>query len=146
AQLTQLGGNGEVTRLVAPPPAPGGGGAPASGEAVRDAQIKLSRVQASALPLTEDGRYGPLTEAAVRTFQTTAGIVPPTRVLDAGPRPRLDAAFAALPPPARTPVAFGATGADVAFAQQKLNALGAAPRLVVNASFDGAMLVAVLKY
>lgn len=152
-ELTQLAGNAQVARLVAAPPAPGGGAPPgtaivagAHGEAVRDAQIKLSRVQASALPLTEDGLFGPLTEAAVRSFQTTAGRTPPTGVLDAGTRTQLDAAFAALPPPARTPLAFGATGADVAFAQQKLNALGANPRLVINASFDAAMLVAVIKY
>ncbi|HEX5201339.1 MAG TPA: peptidoglycan-binding domain-containing protein, partial [Actinoplanes sp.] len=152
-ELTQAGGNAQVARLVAPPAPGGGGGAPgaplaagAHGEGVRDAQIKLSRVQASALPLTEDGRFGPLTEAAVRTFQTSVGIARPTGVLDAATRTRLDAAFAALPPPARTPLSLGSAGADVAFAQQKLNALGAAPRLSINAQFDGAMLIAVLKY
>ena len=46
------------------------------GEAVKEAQRKLSRVQASADPLTEDGTFGPLTVAAVRTFQTTAGVAP----------------------------------------------------------------------
>jgi peptidoglycan hydrolase-like protein with peptidoglycan-binding domain len=164
--LTRLAGNAQVARLVGQndtaeadgglPPAPPGGGvaappapgvaAGAHGEAVRDAQVKLSRVQASALPLTEDGRYGPLTEAAVRTFQTTAGIVPATGVLDAGTKARLDAAFAALPPPVRTELKLGSTGADVGFAQQKLNALGNNPRLVINAVFDGSMLVAVIKY
>ncbi|WP_433379125.1 peptidoglycan-binding domain-containing protein [Actinoplanes sp. CA-142083] len=153
AALAELSGNAQVARLVAPPAPGGGGGAPAGpltagahGEGVRDAQIKLSRVQASALPLTEDGRFGPLTEAAVRTFQTSVGIAPPTGVLDAATKTRLDAAFAALPPPARTPLSLGSAGADVGFAQQKLNALGASPRLAINAQFDGAMLIAVLKY
>src|SRR5688500_10772013 len=96
-ELTQFAGNAQVARFAGqpetdggPPPAPGGVAAPpapgvavgAHGEEVRDAQLKLSRVQASALPLTEDGRYGPLTEAAVRTFQTTVGIAPPTGILD----------------------------------------------------------------
>jgi peptidoglycan hydrolase-like protein with peptidoglycan-binding domain len=159
--LTRLAGNAQVARLVAPgeaggglPPAPGGVAAPpapgvavgAHGEEVRDAQVKLSRLQASAQPLTEDGRFGPLTEAAVRTFQTTAGIVPPTGVLDATTKARLDAAFAALPPPARTVLTLGDTGADVGFAQQKLNALGTNPRLVINAVFDASMLVAVLTF
>ncbi|MEV7625355.1 peptidoglycan-binding domain-containing protein [Actinoplanes sp. NPDC089786] len=156
--LAMFGGNAQIARLVegdSEPPAPGGGGAApapaglgggAHGEEVRDAQLKLSRVQASAQPLTEDGRYGPLTEAAVRTFQTSQGIAPVTGVLDPGTKARLDAAFAALPPPARTVLSLGATGPDVGFAQQKLNALGAAPRLAINAVYDGAMWVAVIKY
>ena len=156
-ELTQLVGNAQVARFAgqsAPPPAPGGVGAPpapgvrvgAHGEEVRDAQVKLSRLQASALPLTEDGNFGPRTEAAVRTFQTSAGIAPATGVLDPATKTQLDAAFAALPPPARTVLSFGSTGADVGFAQQKLNALGANPRLAINATFDGAMLVAVIAY
>ncbi|WP_030442134.1 peptidoglycan-binding domain-containing protein [Actinoplanes subtropicus] len=159
AELSQLGGNAQLARLAGPgggsgaPPAPpvGGGGVAdvrvgAHGEAVRDAQVKLSRVQASADPLTEDGRFGPLTEAAVRTFQTSVGIVPATGVLDPVTKARLDAAFAALPPPVRALLTMGSTGADVGFAQQKLNALGASPRLTVNAVFDGSMLVGVIAY
>ncbi|MCU7729175.1 peptidoglycan-binding protein [Actinoplanes sp. KI2] len=159
AELSPFAGNAQIARLAeqgdgagAPPAPPVGAPAAAGvrfgahGEAVRDAQVKLSRVQASALPLTEDGRFGPLTEAAVRTFQTTAGITPVTGVLDPVTQARLDAAFAALPPPVRAVLTMGSTGADVAFAQQKLNALGASPRLAVNAVFDGSMLVAVIAY
>lgn len=159
--LPRLAGNAQVARFVVQrdadvdaPPAPGGVGAPpapgatvgAHGEEIRDAQLKLSRVQASAQPLTEDGRYGPLTEAAVRTFQASVGITPPTGVLDAATKARLDAAYAALPPPVRTELKFGATGPDVGFAQQKLNAVGYKPRLVINAVFDGSMLMAVMMY
>lgn len=102
-------------------------------------------MQASAQPLIEDGRYGPLTEAAVRTFQASVG-VPVTGVLDAGTKARLDAAFAALPPPVRAVLTLGSTGADVGFAQQKLNALGCNPRLIINAVFDASMMVAVIKF
>jgi peptidoglycan hydrolase-like protein with peptidoglycan-binding domain len=153
ADLSQVAGNAEVARFAEQPPAPGGGvGAPpapaavgAHGEAVRDAQVKLSRLQASAQPLTEDGKYGPLTEAAVRTFQTSQGI-PPTGVLDAATKTRLDTAYAALPPPVRTPLRLGSTGADVGFAQQKLNARGASPRLVINGVFDAGMTPAVIMF
>jgi peptidoglycan hydrolase-like protein with peptidoglycan-binding domain len=159
-ELSSFAGNAQLARLAdrsdgsAAPPAPPVGGAGgiadvrvgAHGEAVRDAQVKLSRVQASADPLTEDGRFGPLTEAAVRTFQTGVGIAPATGVLDPVTKARLDAAFAALPPPVRAVLKMGSTGADVGFAQQKLNALGASPRLTVDAVFDGSMLVVVIAY
>ncbi|MGX6601361.1 peptidoglycan-binding domain-containing protein [Micromonosporaceae bacterium Da 78-11] len=150
AGLSRVAGNAEVSRFAEQPPAPGGAvmapPAPAAGgEAVREAQVKLSRLQSSAQPLTEDGRYGPLTEAAVRTFQTGQGL-PPTGVLDAVTRTRLDAAFAALPPPVRPPLVVGATGADVGFAQQKLNSRGATPRLVVNGVYDAAMSPAVIVF
>ncbi|WP_433303423.1 peptidoglycan-binding domain-containing protein [Actinoplanes sp. CA-030573] len=153
AGLAQLAGNGQVARFAGQPAAPPWAGVPAAGfaagahgEAVRDAQVKLSRVQASALPLTEDGRFGPLTEAAVRTFQAGAGIAPATGVLDPVTTTRLDAAFAALPPPVRAVLTMGSSGADVGFAQQKLNALGSSPRLAVNAVFDGTVLLAVVGY
>ncbi|MET0417030.1 MAG: peptidoglycan-binding protein [Actinoplanes sp.] len=152
AGLSQVAGNAEVARFAEQPPAPGGAvGAPpapavgAHGEGVRDAQVKLSRLQASAQPLTEDGRYGPLTEAAVRTFQAGQGL-PPTGVLDAVTKTRLDAAYAALPPPVRTLLRLGSTGADVGFAQQKLNARGATPRLVINGVFDAAMTPPVVMF
>jgi hypothetical protein len=82
--LARVGGNSEMARLAGPvmrepvgaPPAPGDLRAGAQGEAVADAQLKLSRVQASAQPPAEDGRYGPLTEAAVRTGLVHRG---PTR-------------------------------------------------------------------
>jgi peptidoglycan hydrolase-like protein with peptidoglycan-binding domain len=113
------------------------------GEAVREAQRKLSRVQASALPLVEDGKFGPLTEAAVRTFQTTSGAVP-TGVLGVALWAQLDTAFAALPPPIRAVLAPGTDHPDVGFAQQKLNALGINPRLVVNANYGPDMQPAIV--
>lgn len=114
------------------------------GEEVKQAQRKLSRVRASALPLVEDGQYGGLTQAAVRTFQTTSGIAPANGVLDLNTWTRLDAAFAALPPPVRAVLTPGMDHQDVAFAQQKLNAIGASPRLVVNGLYDAAMAAPVL--
>lgn len=114
------------------------------GEEVKQAQRKLSRVQASALPLVEDGQYGGLTQAAVRNFQTTSGIAPANGVLDLATWTRLDAAFGALPPPVRAVLTPGMDHADVAFAQQKLNAIGASPRLVVNGLYDAAMAGPVL--
>jgi peptidoglycan hydrolase-like protein with peptidoglycan-binding domain len=143
-----LGGLASVQRQV---PAAGAVAAPhqvlragTHGEEVKQAQRKLSRVQASALPLTEDGTYGGLTTAAVRSFQTTAGVVPANGVLTLDTWARLDTAFAALPPPVRTVLAPGADHPDVGFAQQKLNAVGASPRLVVNGVYDAAMAAPVL--
>ncbi|GAA0558551.1 hypothetical protein GCM10010172_46970 [Paractinoplanes ferrugineus] len=154
-ELGQFAGNAQVARFVGQPPAPGGGAPPAPGggvtsgahgDSVQDLQVELSRLQASAAPLTEDGKYGPLTEAAVRNFQTGAGIVPVTGVADPVTKAQIDAAFAALPAPVRVVLASGATGTDVGFAQQKLNAVGASPRLIINAIFDGPMLGAVIAY
>jgi peptidoglycan hydrolase-like protein with peptidoglycan-binding domain len=116
------------------------------GEEVKQAQRKLSRVRASAVPLVEDGEYGALTQAAVRSFQTTSGVVPANGVLGLDTWTRLDAAFAALPPPVRAVLAPGADHADVAFAQQKLNAVGATPRLAVNGVYDAAMAGPVLVF
>lgn len=116
------------------------------GERVKQAQRKLSRVQASANPMVEDGHFGALTEAAVRTFQTTSGIAPANGVLDAATSTRLDTAFAALPPPVRTVLTLGSDSADVGFAQQKLNAVGATPRLVVNGIFGNDMLTPVMAF
>lgn len=116
------------------------------GEEVKQAQRKLSRVQASALPLVEDGEYGAITQAAVRTFQTTSGVAPANGVLGLDTWTRLDAAFAALPPPVRAVLGPGADNADVGFAQQKLNAVGATPRLAVNGVYDPAMVPAVLAF
>src|SRR4051812_32106268 len=69
-------GLGVVQRQPAPPGAKPVLRRGSHGEAVHEAQRKLSRLQASALPLVEDGTFGALTEAAVRTFQTTSGAVP----------------------------------------------------------------------
>jgi peptidoglycan hydrolase-like protein with peptidoglycan-binding domain len=116
------------------------------GEEVKQAQRKLSRVQASALPLTEDGTYGPLSEAAVRAFQTANGIAPANGVLRLDTWTPLDAAFAALPPPVRTVLAPGTDHADVAFAQQKLNAVGATPRLAINGVYGPEMVPPVMMF
>jgi peptidoglycan hydrolase-like protein with peptidoglycan-binding domain len=116
------------------------------GEAVREAQRKLSRVQASALPLVEDGAYGPLTVAAVRTFQTTAGIAPANGVLTAATWTALDTAFAALPPPVRVALTLGMDHPDVGFAQQKLNAMGATPRLTIDAVYGASMVGPVMAF
>ena len=116
------------------------------GEEVKQAQRKLSRVQASALPLTEDGTYGQLTEAAVRAFQTANGIAPANGVLRLDTWTPLDAAFAALPPPVRTVLAPGTDHADVAFAQQKLNAVGATPRLAINGVYGAEMVPPVMMF
>jgi peptidoglycan hydrolase-like protein with peptidoglycan-binding domain len=153
-ELGQFAGNAQVARLAgrpqapgaAPAPAPGGTGSGAHGEGVADLQIKLSRLQASAGPLTEDGKYGPQTEAAVRNFQTSAGITPVTGIADPATKAQIDTAFAALPAPVRVVLNSGATGIDVGFAQQKLNAVGANPRLIVNAVFDTPMMAVVIAY
>ncbi|GIF23929.1 peptidoglycan hydrolase-like protein with peptidoglycan-binding domain [Actinoplanes tereljensis] len=149
AELSALAGNAQLARFVGGPPAPAAPAAPgvgAHGGPIQELQVKLSRLQASAAPLTEDGRYGPLTEAAVRTFQTGAGIVPVTGLADPVTTAAIDAAFAALPAPVRVQLALGATGPDVGFAQQKLNAVGANPRLVINAVFDATMMGPVIAY
>ena len=134
AWVARSGGRPAVQRQPAPPvhPVLQSG---SHGEAVKEAQRKLSRVQASALPLVEDGAFGPLTVAAVRSFQTTAGIAPANGVLNAATWTALDAAFAALPPPVRVALTLGMDHADVGFAQQKLNAMGATPRLTIDAIY-----------
>jgi len=134
---------GVLQRLPAPPGAKPVLRRGSHGEAVREAQRKLSRVQASALPLVEDGQFGPLTEAAVRTFQTTSGAVP-TGVLSVALWAQLDTAFAALPPPVRAVLAPGTDHPDVGFAQQKLNAMGISPRLVINAIYGPDMRPAIM--
>lgn len=116
------------------------------GEAVKEAQRKLSRVQASADPLTEDGTFGPLTVSAVRTFQTTAGIAPANGVLNAATWTRLDTTFAAQPAPVRAVLSLGANSADVGLAQQKINALGGTPRLPVDAVFGNDMQLRVILF
>jgi peptidoglycan hydrolase-like protein with peptidoglycan-binding domain len=146
-----LSGREQLTVQRQVPPAPPALAHPvlrqgSHGEQVKEAQRKLSRVRASALPLNEDGSFGALTTAAVRAFQTTSGIAPATGVLDAATWTQLDAAFAALPAPVRSVLAFGATGADVGFAQQKLNAVGATPRLAINGVYDSAMLTPVIAF
>lgn len=114
------------------------------GEEVKQAQRKLSRVQASAAPLIEDGTFGPLTASAVRSFQTTAGVAPANGVLNHATWSRLNAAFAALPPPVRAVLTFGANNADVGLAQQKFNALGVSPRLPIDAVYGNSLRVAVV--
>ncbi|RXZ49847.1 peptidoglycan-binding domain-containing protein [Agromyces binzhouensis] len=113
------------------------------GQFVKEAQRKLSRLQASVGPLVEDGQFGALTEGSVRTFQGTRGI-PPTGVLDGTAWTALDGAFAALPAPVRAVLVPGADHVDVGFAQQKLNALGISPRLVVNAVYGPEMQPAII--
>ena len=116
------------------------------GEEVKQAQRKLSRVQASAAPLTEDGSFGPLTVAAVRTFQSSNGIAPANGVLTLATWTQLDTAFAALPPPVRQVLTLGMDHPDVGFAQQKLNAVGATPRLAVDGIYSNAMLGPVIAF
>jgi len=150
--LMQLAGNSLLARIALPsapaggaPPAPAGPAGGATGGEIADLQMKLSRLQASAAPLTEDGKFGPLTEAAVRTFQGSNGLEV-TGQPDAATKTAVDTAFAALSPPVRVQVALGSTGLDVGFAQQKLNAAGATPRLAINGVFDNTMLGAVIAY
>src|SRR5262245_19002232 len=74
-----LSGREQLTVQRQVPPAPPALAHPvlrqgSHGEQVSQAQRKLSRVRASALPLTEDGSFGALTAAAVRAFQATSGI------------------------------------------------------------------------
>jgi peptidoglycan hydrolase-like protein with peptidoglycan-binding domain len=145
ALVAQSGGRRAVQRQPAPPAHPvlqSG----SRGEAVKEAQRKLSRVQASALPLVEDGAFGPLTVAAVRSFQTTAGIAPANGVLNAATWTALDAAFTALPPPVRVALTLGMDHPDVGFAQQKLNAMGATPRLTIDAIYGNSMLGPVMAF
>jgi peptidoglycan hydrolase-like protein with peptidoglycan-binding domain len=145
AWVTRSGGRPAVQRQPAPPvhPVLQSG---SHGEAVKEAQRKLSRVQASALPLVEDGAFGPLTVAAVRSFQTTAGIAPANGVLNAATWTALDAAFAALPPPVRVALTLGMDHPDVGFAKQKLNAIGATPRLTIDAIYGNSMLGPVMAF
>ncbi|WP_395244385.1 peptidoglycan-binding protein [Agromyces sp. MMS24-K17] len=140
-----VGGLAQVQRqpVVAPPAAKPTLRSGSRGIFVEEAQRKLSRLQASAAPLTEDGSYGALTAAAVRTFQGTTGS-PATGVLDPVTWNALDTAFAALPPPVRAVLAPGANHADVGFAQQKLNALGHAPRLAITAVYGPEMQPAII--
>lgn len=142
-QRQAAGGAGAVGAVAAPHTELNSG---SHGEEVKQAQLKLSRVQASALPLTEDGTYGTLTAAAVRAFQTTAGVAPANGVLTTDTWTRLDAAFAALPPPVRVVLTPGMDLPDVGFAQQKLNAVGASPRLTINSLYDNSMLPSVFAF
>lgn len=116
------------------------------GEEVRQAQRKLSRVQASVDPLTEDGMYGNLTQAAVQNFKAGHGIAPPNTELDLATWAQLDTAFAALPAPIRGTLSPGTDSQDVGFAQQKLNVVGATPRLIINGLYGPEMVAPVMLF
>jgi peptidoglycan hydrolase-like protein with peptidoglycan-binding domain len=130
---------------------------PAGGMSTAQIQTALNAAGA-APPLTPDGKYGPLTRAAVIAFQHDHGL---TQDGAAGPltqvqlRPYLSGATATAPAPSRSaaqavPAVFAPTpSADApplsgAQVQSALNAAGAMPPLVVDGKI-GPKSVAAIK-
>jgi peptidoglycan hydrolase-like protein with peptidoglycan-binding domain len=110
---------------------------------VSDLQTRLNAAMPAAVPLIIDGIFGPLTKAAVVAYQgqhalVTDGIVGPITwgVLDTPVPP---------PPPTLPTLAIGATGLDVAQAQQKLN-VAVGPLLDIDGVYDGAMAASVFAF
>ena len=104
---------------------------------VVDGYVKLAQAMLNAVvpgtPLAVDGKFGPLTLAAVQTFQTS-WLLPVTGMIDTGtwfalalasPYPLLE------PGPLDPPM----SGPPVALVQQLLNLAGASPQLGINGSF-----------
>jgi peptidoglycan hydrolase-like protein with peptidoglycan-binding domain len=113
------------------------------GPDVSDLQTRLNAAMPAAVPLVIDGIFGPLTKAAVVAYQgqhalVTDGIVGPITwgVLDTPVPP---------PPPTLPTLAIGATGLDVAQAQQKLN-VAVGPLLDIDGVYDGAMAASVFAF
>ena len=141
-------GNAAVSRLIAQR-APGTATAHrmlsqgSDGADVSDLQTRLNAAMPTAVPLVIDGIFGPLTKAAVVAYQgqhalVTDGIVGPITwgVLDTPVPP---------PPPTLPTLAIGATGLDVAQAQQKLN-VAVGPLLDIDGVYDGAMAASVFAF
>lgn len=116
------------------------------GPAVRTAQDRLNLWGAH---LTVDGSFGPLTLAAVRSFQsahklTVDGTIGPSTWAallknPAGPAPKPPVPGPAVP---RT-LTEGATGSAVRTLQLRLNTWGARPQLALDGRFGPATLTAV---
>jgi peptidoglycan hydrolase-like protein with peptidoglycan-binding domain len=103
-----------------------------------DAHLKLAQAMLNAAlpgpPLVVDGNFGALTQAAVRTFQTSRWL-PSTGVIDRGTWFALALAspFPLLEPGPRTPPM---AGPPVALVQRQLNLGGGVPPLSVDGSFS----------
>jgi peptidoglycan hydrolase-like protein with peptidoglycan-binding domain len=109
-------------------------------------QEKLSLATAAGGPLTADGDFGPSTRRRILAFRR-ANALGTSPVADAGLWTALDAAVAALPAPVRPALSLGATGADVALAQQKLNAVaGAGAALPIDGIFSPIMIALVIAF
>jgi peptidoglycan hydrolase-like protein with peptidoglycan-binding domain len=138
-----------------PAQAAGAGAAPAPahtaltvgshGQQVIEAQHKLNLVPSTPAPLVEDGQYGPITSAAVSAFQIARGAVA-TGLLDLATWALLDTAAAAAAVPVRAVLTPGMSHPDVGFCQQKLNALGARPRLSIDAQYGPPMNMPVMLF
>jgi peptidoglycan hydrolase-like protein with peptidoglycan-binding domain len=157
ADLQRLAGNRAVARLQRQ----GGGTATAhrtvragsTGADVEELQTKLNAALPGAEPLVIDGIFGPRTRAAVVAFQgghalAADGVAGPITwgALDSGgttPPPPPPPP----PPPGLATLRPGSTGADVAAAQQKLNAAGLGIAvLAIDGVYDRTTALVVLTF
>lgn len=164
ARLQRLAGNSAVTGYLASQRKAsvqrffgfgvGGMGAPGhpqlrqgdTGEAVRELQEKLGVATAAGGALVADGQFGPATRQRLIAFRHAHNLGN-SPVADDALWTALDAAAAALPAPVRPVLALGATGPDVALAQQKLNAIaGASASLPIDGVFSVAMAAIVIAF
>lgn len=122
-----------ITAEIGPYPAESKGATGSGPVAARDLQARLNELGFG--PLAEDGKLGPGSAAAIRRFQTAAGIQQ-TGVADPATLAKLDDPWPIL--------RLGASGEEVKRIQERLIALGHGP-LVASGAYDEATAAAVRK-
>jgi len=125
-----------------------------SGPSIRQVQERLNALGANP-QLATDGSFGPLTEAAVIAFQHSRGLNPDGVV---GPL-TWSALFAVIPAPTPPPqppnvlipypgvvLRRGMSGPSIKQVQERLNTLGANPRLATDGNFGPLTEAAVIAF
>jgi len=119
-----------------------------NGPSIRQVQERLNELGANP-PLATDGAFGPLTEAAVMAFQRSSGLNADGVV---GPR-TWEALFTQAPPPPTVWPPYpgvvlrrGMNGPSIRQVQERLNELGANPRLATDGVFGPLTEAAVMAF